>query len=170
MDNIIYAANTGKPYRLDVEDFDYFNQWSWHEGDNGYLQRCPRTGGLLLHVEIMKRAGLHEEDKYVDHKDRNKQDCRKTNLRMATPSQSQANCLKPNRTSDYRGIFPAVSNTKNGVIANGRWQAKIRFEKRQICLGTFDTQEQAAKAYDKAAKSFYKEFAVLNFPEESTNG
>ncbi len=163
----ILAANTGKPYCLDTEDYIYFNQWSWHEGDNGYLQRCPRSGMQLLHIEIMKYAGLHEEGKYVDHKDRNKQDCRKSNLRMATPSESQANCVKPSGRCTYRGVSPAVSNTKYGVIENGRYQAKIRHNKIILCLGTFDTIEQAAEAYDRAAIRVFGEFAVLNFPEKS---
>ncbi len=121
---ILLTAQNTQVY-LDDEDFDYYNQWTWHLGDNGYAQRGPRSGTVLLHIEIMKRHGLHIQDHYVDHVDRLKHNCCKYNLRMATPSQSQANCLKPNRTSDYRGIFPAVSNIKNGRLKYDLWVGKF---------------------------------------------
>jgi hypothetical protein len=38
-------------------------------------------------------------------------------------------------------------------------------EGKEIHLGLFDTQEEAARVYDVAAKRYYKEFACLNFDE-----
>ncbi len=61
--------------------------------------------------------------------------------------------------SGYRGVY---KNNKSG------WQAQICFgprsNKRKIMLGTFETQGEAAHAYDDAAREYHGDRAVLNFP------
>jgi hypothetical protein len=51
-----------------------------------------------------------------------------------------------------------------GVSARGkRWKASISYGGKQHYLGVFDTKEQAAHAYDEAARTHKKEEAPLNF-------
>ncbi|MDT4872900.1 AP2 domain protein [compost metagenome] len=90
----------------------------------------------------------------VDHRDGNKLDNRRGNLRQATQGQNAKNTrLARNNTSGFKG----VSRT-----AEGRWRARITVDRKEIRLGVFGTPEEAAAAYDKAAKQMHGEFASPN--------
>ena len=85
----------------------------------------------------------------VDHINGNPLDNRRCNLRLATRSQNMANTVK----KDYKGVY---------VVASGKYKAVITINYNQKHLGIFDTAEQAALAYNEAAKYYHGEFAKLN--------
>lgn len=76
------------------------------------------------------------------------------NLRWATKAQQQANVRKKGIKSRYKGVAPAGS----------RWRARLQGASTYRHLGCFDSEEEAARAYDAAALEVWGEFARLNFP------
>ena len=151
---------------VDDEDYEWLSQWKWHKDHSGYAIRSKIIGEkgnrkqktIRMATEIMKKHGLYDKNKFIDHINRNKLDNRKRNLRMATPSQNQRNKnLYKNNKSGYRGVYYKAQNTNNP------WKANIGYKNKTIHLGYFSTKEEAVKAYNKKAKELHGEFAFFNF-------
>lgn len=103
--------------------------------------------------------GVSDTSIHVDHINCIKLDCRKSNLRLCTPAQNNMNrnaSTHKRKGVIYKGVFQ-VSGSSN-------WRAALRVNGRQLHLGSFLTQEEAAITYDEAAKKHHGEFARLNFP------
>ncbi|MFH1370392.1 MAG: AP2/ERF family transcription factor [Planctomycetota bacterium] len=153
----------GKFTIVDPPDYYRFNNFQWCAKENGpriYAVRLiadshNRTKILSLHREIMGPP----EGLLVDHKNRNTLDNRRENLRLATHSQNQFNKTKTAAITSSR--FIGVYLEKR----SGRWVAKIAVHGKRIWLGRFSSELDAARAYDKAALKYHKDFARLNFPE-----
>ena len=99
----------------------------------------------------------------VDHIDGNGLNNRRENLRLASHSQNLAN-QKRSRigcSSKYRGV--------SWFKRTGIWIAQITVRYHHRGLGYFKDEKDAARAYDKAALEAFGEFAVLNFPNKSSN-
>lgn len=93
----------------------------------------------------------------IDHKNRIKTDNKILNLRPTEPKTNAGNCVPhAHNTSGYKG---ASLNSHSG-----KWHAQLKINGKQTYLGRFDTAEEAAKAYDEAAKKhFGKDFAWVNY-------
>lgn len=113
---------------------------------------------VLMHRLILSRILERELGRYefVDHINNNPLDNRRSNLRLATPSQNLGNRVRnKNNTSGYKGV------TWNKQTH--RWKAAIQAQGKARHLGYFSTPEEAHEAYCKAAKELFGEFA--NFGE-----
>ena len=139
---------------IDDEDHPKISGYNWsvsEVGVNSYAASRPKEGTVYMHRVIIGAQKGQE----VDHINGNGLDNRKANLRFCTRSQNNQNQRKrPNLTSKYKG----VSRHKNAK----KWQVHIKGEHRQIWLGNFDTEQEAACVYNNAAIEIFGEFARLN--------
>jgi len=95
----------------------------------------------------------------IDHKDRNQFNNQKSNLRICNSQQNNFN--KGPITGQYKGVSYNKENSK--------WKAQIMKTHKNYHIGYFNTEIEAAKAYDKKAKKLFGEFAYLNFPETNNS-
>lgn len=159
------GLSQGKYAIVDTDDYERLRRHKWHvcKRDRTYYairgQWSPELKKRLtiaMHREVIDVP----DDLYVDHINHHGWDNRKANLRPATAADNARNARYPkiNTTSKYRGVW---YNKKKK-----RWRAVIGINNTRKIIGYFRDEIDAAKAYDKAAKKYYKEFAILNFPNE----
>ena len=149
----------GKYALVDDQDYKWLNQWNWCVNSNNYVMRVKtikkKRETITLHRLIMNAP----KGMQVDHKNANRLDNQRDNLRLATHSQNcsyRKSSTKP--ASGYRGV------TKYQKKNELKWIARIEVNGRKKYLGIYNTPELAAKVYDTYAEALYGKFSVLNFP------
>jgi AP2 domain-containing protein len=158
---VVIPLATGEVALIDAEDAERILPHQWRLHPDGYAVRPRRAADgpgpaqIYMHRVIMEApAGVP-----VRRRNESRLDNRRANLFLATEPQSWADArLRGDNTSGYRG----VTWTKRG-----RWQAQIQVAGRRHFLGYYETKEDAARAYDAAAREAFGEFARLNLPESS---
>lgn len=137
-----------------VDDIDYINlaNRKWYVSTWGYAIRKENGQTVTMHIEIMGR----QKGKEIDHRNGDKLDNRRANLRFVTATQNLQSRRKfNNNTSGYRGV--------TWLKAAKAWQVCVRANKIKYFIGYFKDKIEAARAYDKAAKKYHGNFAQLNF-------
>lgn len=141
---------------VDDEDYDFLMQWKWHCTGKGYAARNLNSGSrhgrktMLMHRAILKCGSSH-----VDHRDLDRLNNQKRNLRPATFAQNRANSTAmKNSISGIKGVH-WHSRIK-------KWMARIGGGETRKHLGYFKDKKDAAIAYNNAAVKKYGEFARLN--------
>lgn len=144
---------------VDDEDYADVSKHKWQaqpratSPGQSYAKRGTATGGcIMMHRQILNApAGV-----LVDHVNGNTLDNRRRNLRLCTASENQRNRPKPKRkaSSNYKGV--------SWHAAKRKWLVTVGHLGKTNYLGYFQSESDAARAYNEAAKRLHGEFAYLN--------
>jgi hypothetical protein len=158
---------------VDDKDFNWLNQHKWTISISGkrnsknkikkYAITILHKNGwhkkMLMHRLIYEKYNLVPEKYLLDHKDGNGFNNQKENLRICTTSQNMQNKMKSELalTSQYKGVYFCPSNKL--------WRSRIKSNYKEIVIGHFKEEKDAAIAYDIKAKELFGEFSRCNFKD-----
>ena len=149
----IINLTKGYSTKVDDSDFEILNQYKWcaSVGRNGYVYAISRIkhGGKIIMHRLLLKPNCKE---VVDHIDGDTLDNRRENLRIATRRQNKWNSKKIYASSGFRGVQQTNDHCN-------RWRARIKIDNKWINLGSFESAEEAAIAYQIANKKFFGEFS-----------
>lgn len=154
-DYIIITLTKGKETIISVEDADLAElRWrATSHQDGSYARNNDEYLHRVILSRLLGRPLFPREE--CDHKNRNRLDNRRDNLRLATAIENKRNASLPtNNTSGYKG----VSYFKAANI----WEAYITINGKKVFLGFYNTVIDAAITYNHAAKFHFGEFANFN--------
>lgn len=157
---VFIPLTRGKVAVIDFDDFEKVRPYKWH------ARKAPRNCwyadhrfGKYGYLMPMHRLILDAPPgSLVDHEDGDGLNNRRSNIRVCTKAQNgQAHRIKtPGGTSKFRGVY----RYKRDSI----WVAQLGTKTENFYLGRFDSEEDAARAYDAKARELFGEYAAPNFP------
>lgn len=125
-------------------DYEFLNKWNW-SFTNGYARRAIRVGDRNKHIAMHRAIMGHvfSSVPFIDHINGDPLDNRRENLRVATHHQNMMNRRRNKETNtSVKGVM---------LKENGKFQA-------YICLGTYETLEEARSVRERYARMIHGEF------------
>lgn len=147
---------------IDDEMYDRVSYFKWYatKGTNTFYAKTSIKLSNDKWIEIrMHQLVTNFTHTMVDHKDGDGLNNQRENLRLANRSENQWNRKKTSKTSssNYKGV--CWNKTSNNWISTIRINNKLKY------LGSFDTERDAAIAYNNAAINMFSKYAKLNVIE-----
>ena len=127
----------------------HFHISKWGNG-NKYALSSNKGEIVALHTLILGK----KEGYVIDHINGDTTDNRKSNLRHCTHVENIRNSKSSGGSSIYKGV--------SKVSRHKPWRARLMLDRKEIHLGLFKTEKEAAKAYNEGAIKHFGKFALLN--------
>lgn len=158
--SVKYIEMTNGGVAMVNEDvYQFMNQFKWYRSSEGYPTMSRTGNGGIKHSVKMHHLVLGMEPgrtAVVDHINFVKMDNRRENLRICTQSQNSKHIpgWRNKKSSIYKGVFPRIGGKK--------WRVIVCCDKKRYSVGDFNSETEAAMAYNDAALKLFGEFAHLN--------
>jgi hypothetical protein len=154
------TISDGSKVLVDDQDLPLVAGYTWGIAGKGYVSTLLKIDGRKRRIYIHRLIMGAQKGQQVDHRHHNKLDNRRSELRLSTGAQNLQNTrykTKPGpNPSKYKGV------SWHGLAQ--KWRAEIKPLGKRLYLGLFREEIDAAKAYDRAARLHFGEFAHLNLP------
>lgn len=140
---------------IDDEDHGKVSGLTWFLAPTGYAVASTHVDGKIVNYYMHRLIAGADSGQKTDHRDGDRLNNRRSNLRLCTTSQNNMNSAKrANARSRQKGVY--WSRQK------GKWHARIKLNGAATHLGFFSDEAEAGRAYNSAAKQLFGEFARLN--------
>lgn len=146
-------SGKGQYALVDDDDFERVSKHGWWLHKYGYPTTRIAGKNISLHRYVMNA----QPGQYIDHKNLNRLDNHKDNLRFCSWRENLSNSA-PRYGRKYKGVYFEKTGKPRC------WHAKINHNGKQISFGRYLTEIEAARAYDGNIVDYKGEFAWLNFP------
>lgn len=141
---------------MDDEDYIWLNQWQWMRSSHGYAISYIYGAGKCRRIFMHRLILGAKPGQFVDHRNQNRLDNQRCNIRFATKSQNAMNMRKPKGTSSrFKGVYWCRQQKK--------WKVQCGTSKQRGYVGSFADEHLAALMYDFWALERYGDFACTNF-------
>lgn len=152
----VVITRKGEVILVDADDFEAVRGFTWRVNKDGYAQTMMKEAdGRAKPVMMHRFVTQAPKGVEVDHRDREKLNNTRENLRLATHSQNAAN---RGRQSTASSIFKGVRRDKR----SGKWHAVVKKNGKKHRSPAFHHETSAAVAYDIMARLIHGEFARGN--------
>jgi hypothetical protein len=150
---VLYNINNKEKARaiIDIDKINIINTYKWGLYEKYVVTRNNKKEIIYLHRLI---TNCNNNEKVVDHINRNKLDNRIINLRICTSSENGKNLgIKKNNTSGVPGVW---YNNKND-----KWCAEIKLNYNKIWLGTYSNFDDAVEIRKQAEIKYFGKYAPI---------
>lgn len=138
----------GKFAYVDKADYELLNQYKWHVDRGGYVCRGKYVDGKCTTIFMHRAVMGFPEGKVIDHKDRNKLNNTRENLRIVT---NDVNLLNAKLRDDNKYGMKNVYYDKR----RDKYAIKMRWRGKQYSGGYHKTLPEAAAALDDLKLKIY---------------